>query len=72
MQKPPKGYKNPSEAAFTPPSGKSSHSSLQKVRVVLLVILVPNLLSVQRIAHFEVNVHILYVPEMVPDCTILL
>jgi hypothetical protein len=63
-QKPPKGYKNPSEAFFTPPSGKCFHDFLQKVRVVLLVNLVPNLLAVQRIAFFGGNVHILYVAEM--------
>jgi hypothetical protein len=63
-QKPPKGYRNPSEAFFAPPSGKFFHDYLQKDRVVLLVILVPNLLAVQRIALFEENVHILYVAEM--------
>jgi hypothetical protein len=31
---------------------------------MLLVILVPSLLAVQRIALFEENVHILYVAEM--------
>jgi hypothetical protein len=63
-QKPPKGYKNPSEASFSPPSGKFCHNSLQKVRVVLWVSLVPDLLAVQRIAFFGENVHILYVAEM--------
>jgi hypothetical protein len=28
--KPPKGYKNPSEAFFSPPSGKFFHDFLQK------------------------------------------
>jgi hypothetical protein len=37
MQKPPKGYRNPLKAFFTPPSGKFFHDFLQKVRVVLLV-----------------------------------
>ena len=39
---------------------------------MLLVILVPDLLAVQRIAFFEGNVHILYVVELAQDCTILL
>jgi hypothetical protein len=34
IQKPPKGYKNPSEAFFSPPSGKFFHISLQKVKVM--------------------------------------
>jgi hypothetical protein len=63
-QKPPKGYKNPSEAFFTPPSGKFFHNFLQKVKVVFFVILVPDLLAVQRIAFFGENVHILYMAEM--------
>ncbi len=36
IQKPPTGYKNPREAFFAPPSGKSFHKSLQKVRIMLL------------------------------------
>jgi len=71
-QKPPKGYRNPSKAFFTPPSGKFFHDFLQKVRVVQLVSLVPDLLAVQRIALFEENVYILYVAEMARDYTILL
>ena len=35
LQKPPGRYKDPLEALFTRPSGKFSHSSLQKVRVRL-------------------------------------
>jgi hypothetical protein len=49
-----------------------THNSLQKDRVVLLVISVPVLFAVQRIALFEENVHILYVAEMVQDCMLLL
>jgi hypothetical protein len=71
-QKPPEGYRNPSEALFTPPSGIYFHNSLQKDRVVLLVDLVPNLLSVQRIALFEENVHILYMSEMTQNFRLLL
>jgi hypothetical protein len=71
-QKPPKGYRNPSEALPIPPSGKSSHTSLQKDRVVLLVNLVPDLLAVQTIAFFGENVYILYVAEMAHDCMFLL
>jgi hypothetical protein len=71
-QKPPKGCRNPLKASFSPPSGKFFHGFLQKVRVVLLVVLVPGLLAVQRIALFEENVHILYMAEMAQDCTILL
>jgi hypothetical protein len=52
---------------FSPPSGKFFHDFLQKVRVVLLVSLVPNLLAVQRIAFFGENVHILYVAEIAQD-----
>jgi hypothetical protein len=72
MQKPPKGYKNPSEASFTPPSGKFFHDYLQKVRVVLLVYLAPNLLTEQRIAFFGENVYILYVTEMTQNFRVLL
>jgi hypothetical protein len=67
IQKPPKGYRNPSEASFTPPSGKFFHDSLQKVRVVLLVISVPDLFAVQRIADFGGDVYILYMAEMAKD-----
>jgi hypothetical protein len=66
-QKPPKGYKNPLKASFTPPSGKFFHDFLQKVRVVLLVNLSPDLLRAQRIAVFGENVYILYVAEKVGD-----
>jgi hypothetical protein len=66
-KKPPKGYRNPSKAFFTPPSGKFFHDFLQKVRVVLLVISVPVLFPVQRIADFGGNVHILYVLKMTRD-----
>jgi hypothetical protein len=55
------------EAYFTPPSGKFFHDVLQKVRVVLLVNLVPDLFAVQRIALFGGNVYILYVVEMAGD-----
>jgi hypothetical protein len=72
MQKPPKGYRNPLKAFFTPPSGKFFHDFLQKVRVVLLVNLVPILLAVQRIAFFGENVYILYMAEMAQDCMLLL
>jgi hypothetical protein len=34
---------------------------------MLLVILVPDLLAVQRIAFFGENVYILYVAEIAPD-----
>jgi hypothetical protein len=63
-QKPPKGYRNPSKAYFTPPSGKFFHDFLQKVKVVLLVVLVPSLLALKRIAFFGENVHILYMAEI--------
>jgi hypothetical protein len=43
-----------------------------KVRVVLLVDLVPNLLAVQRIAFFRENVHILYMTEMAQNSRFLL
>ena len=39
---------------------------------MLLVILVPDLLAVQRIAFFGGNVHILYIAEMAQDCMLLL
>jgi hypothetical protein len=39
---------------------------------VLLIILVPDLLAVQRIAFFDGNVHILYVAEMVQNSRFLL
>lgn len=39
---------------------------------MLLVYLPPNLLAVQRIAFFGENVYILYMVEMVMDCTMLL
>jgi hypothetical protein len=71
-QKPPKGCRNPLKAFFTPPSGKFFHDYLQKVRVVLLVDLVPDLLAVQRIALFGENVHILYVVKIVQNCMFLL
>jgi hypothetical protein len=60
------------EASFSPPSGKFFHYFLQKVRVVLLVVLVPDLLAVQRIAFFEENVHILYMAEMAQNFRLLL
>jgi hypothetical protein len=66
-QKPAKGYRNPLKALFTSPSGKFFHDFLQKVRVVLLVISVPFLFAVQRIAFFGENVHILYVAETPRD-----
>jgi hypothetical protein len=72
IQKPPKGYRNPLKAFFTPPSGKFFHDFLQKVRVVLLVILVPDLYVVQGIAFFGENVYILYVPEMARNSGLLL
>jgi hypothetical protein len=72
INKPPKGYRNPLEASFSPPSGKFFHDFLQKVRVVLLVILVPDLLAVQRIAFFGGNVHILYMTEMTQNFRLLL
>jgi hypothetical protein len=52
------------KAFFTPPSGKFFHDFLQKVRVVLLVSLVPDLFAVQKIADFGENVYILYMLEM--------
>jgi hypothetical protein len=39
---------------------------------VLLVILVPDLVAVERIADFGGNVYMLYVAEMALDCIILL
>jgi hypothetical protein len=72
IQKPPKGYRNPLKAFFTPPSGKFFHDFLQKVRVVLLVLLVPDLLAVQSIALFGENVYILYVAEMAQNSRFLL
>ena len=54
------------------PPGDVFPSLLQKDRVMLLVIWVPNLLAVQRIAFLGGNVHILYVAEMAPNCMLLL
>jgi hypothetical protein len=71
-QKPPREYRNPLKAPFTPPSGKFFHGFLQKARVVLFVILVPGLLAVQRISFFGENVHILYVAEMAQNFRFLL
>jgi hypothetical protein len=63
-QRPPKGYRNPLKAFFTPPSGQFFHDFLEKVRVVLLVISVPVLFAIKRIADFGGDVYILYVAEM--------
>jgi hypothetical protein len=35
IKKPPKGYRNPLKAFFTPPPGKIFHGQLQKDRVML-------------------------------------
>ena len=59
------------EALSLSPSEAFSHGSLQKVKVIWLVILAPNLFRVDRIAPFGDNVYILYVAKIAQNLMLL-